>query len=62
MNAFARRDQLIETFRKESKGSFQIIYRALKEAANESTTGTLVEGDVTERIKRILSEKTSGKK
>lgn len=57
MNTFARRDQLLEDFTKESKGSFSAVYRALSEAAKAAGSDTLDEADVKHRIQEIIRDK-----
>ncbi|MBY8916539.1 hypothetical protein KUG85_14435 [Nitratireductor sp. L1-7-SE] len=56
MNAFARRDQILDEFRREAKGSFSVVYRALSQLATEKQSLKLEEKEVRERIKKIMSE------
>lgn len=57
MNSFARRDQILEGFQRESKGSFSAVYRALSELSTEKQSSKLSEKEVKARIRSILDEK-----
>ena len=57
MNTFARRDKIMDEFRRESRGSFSVVYKALADLSNEKRTATLNAEDVKNRIREILNEK-----
>lgn len=56
MNTFARRDQILNDFRKESNGSFSAVYRAMSELSTEKKTSKLDEQEVKARIREIIKE------
>lgn len=56
MNAFARRDQILDEFRRASNGSFSVVYRALTEISSEKKTADLTTEDVKGRIREIVKQ------
>lgn len=54
MNTFAHRDQILDEFRRESNGSFAVVYRALSELSTEKKTSDLDSNDVKARIRAIM--------
>ncbi|TPI81083.1 hypothetical protein [Mesorhizobium sp. B2-8-9] len=66
MNTFIRRDKIVNELRRESKGSFVTLYRALVEAAGDPSTKhngdtTLSEDAVKNRIRAIVKARNSAK-
>jgi len=61
MNAFAYRDKVLDELRRESHGSFSVVYRAMSEASNArgGQNGQLDVEDVKERIRQIIREDES---
>ncbi|TRC82676.1 hypothetical protein FJV80_20355 [Mesorhizobium sp. WSM4310] len=66
MNTFIRRDKIVNELRRESRGSFVTLYRALVEAAGDTSAKhngdtTLSEDAVKSRIRAIVKERNPAK-
>lgn len=63
MNTFVRRDKIVDELRRESKGSFVTLYRALVDASNHPSAQhngdtILSEDEVKKRIRALVKERT----
>jgi hypothetical protein len=59
MNAFAYRDKILDELRRESNGSFSVVYRALSEAAKAQNDKKLDVEDVKRRIRDIIRDQAA---
>ncbi|QND51536.1 hypothetical protein HB779_06185 [Phyllobacterium sp. 628] len=55
MNAYARRDKILEDLQRESGGSFSAVYRAMTELSREKKTSELNTDEVKARIRAIMA-------
>lgn len=53
IHTFSRRDRLLGTFQRESKGSFSVVYQAMSELAKEQSSQHLDAEEVVDRIRSI---------
>lgn len=60
MNQLARRTQILDDFKKESKGSFSAVYRAMIAASKDAQSSKLKEEDVKKYIRKIIEEEKAG--
>lgn len=63
MNTFVRRDRIVDELRRESKGSFVTLYRALVEAANHPSARhngeTILDEEIVKKcIRALVKERT----
>lgn len=53
MTNSSRRERILNKFRKDARGSFATVYRALTQISAERNSDTLDEKEVRERIREI---------